>query len=409
MDFETYLAGFFDGDSSITVEKQNGGYTLRIKFHQSNKEYLEIIQKRYPFLKLGGGKRESKQRTEYCLRGSGVQIFDLMDKLSQRCIIKYEQVLEGKKYSQLIDQLNVTTQKEQIYNKLRDLKKTGSTNKPYERLNTLYIAGLFDAEGSVGVYGNKLRVKITQKSDHEILRRIAQLYNNTTEINNHAICFYEWKCLEFLQDMERYCIYKRPQIRLALQFLQTQDHDAKGDIAGKLKQLKLQDEFIQLNKERVIVQYDLSACQPSTRQYALEHSRTMGLINVQQSSTNNTSQRFNEEEMKYLIQLRLDNMTSEDASQKFKDKFKKNVKRDVISSFWQGKMEVEEDIRNSDDYKAMVGYKRKRVVKFTDEELSFVKSLEEASSTKCVEIFKAKFGKDITKQYIAKVKTATNT
>ena len=402
MDFETYLSGFFDGDSSITVEKQKGGYTLRIKFHQSNKEYLEIIQKRYPFLKLGGGRRENKKRTEYSLRGSGVQIFELMDKLSERCILKYEQVLEGKKYCQLIDQVNVTAEKEQIYNKLRDLKRNGSTNKPYERLNKLYVAGLFDAEGSVGVYGNKLRVKITQKSDHEILRRIGDMYNNTTEINNHAICFYERKCLEILQDMERYCIYKRPQIRLALQFLQTQDDDVKADIAGKLKQLKLQDEFIQLNKERVVVQYDLSACQPSSRQHALQQSRAMGVINV---SNGTSTLQFSKEQIEFLIAARLRNCTSEDASKQFKEKFGKHVRRDVISSFWKGKVEVEDDITSTDDYKAMVEHKRKRVVKFTDEELAFVKSLEETSATKCVGIFKAKFGKDITKQYITKVKS----
>ena len=67
-------------------------------------------------------------------------------------------------------------------------------------------------------------------------------------------------------------------------------------------------------------------------------------------------------------------------------------------------MEVEDDILNSDDYKAMVGHKRKRVVKFTDEERAFIKRLEEPSTTKCVGIFKAKFGKDITKQYIAMIK-----
>jgi hypothetical protein len=118
-----------------------------------------------------------------------------------------------------------------------------------------------------------------------------------------------------------------------------------------------------------------------------------------------SSPQFSKEQIDFLIAARLRNCTSEDASKQFKEKFGKHVRRDIISSFWKGKVEVEDDITNSDDYKAMVGHKRKRVVKFTDEELAFVKSLEETSATKCVGIFKAKFGKDITKQYITKVKT----
>jgi hypothetical protein len=126
-----------------------------------------------------------------------------------------------------------------------------------------------------------------------------------------------------------------------------------------------------------------------------------------QSKDTSSSQQFSKEQIDFMIKARLRNCTSEDASKQFKEKFDKNVRRDIISSFWKGKMEVEEDIANSDDYKAMVGYKRKRVVKFTDEERAFIKSLEEPSNTKCVGIFKAKFGKDITKQYIARIKTGT--
>lgn len=399
MDFETYLAGFFDGDSSITIEKQKCGYTLRIKFHQSNKEYLKIVQTRYPFLKLGGGKRESKQRTEYCLRGSGVQIYDLMNKLSERCILKYEQLMECKKYCQLIDKPNVASEKEHIYNKLRELKKDGSTNKPYERLNKLYIAGLFDAEGSIGVYGGKLRLKITQKSDHEILRRIAQEYDNATEINNHAICFYGGKCSEILEDLEKYCIYKRPQIRLALKFLQSRDSKEIQKISDDLKSLKLQDQFIQLNNEKSVVQYNLEACQPSTKEYALSQSRDLETINIQKAPE------FTEDQMKYLIQLRLkENVTSEEASKQFKENFNKHVGRDAISKFWKGKATVPVEIADTDDYKAMVGHKRKRVVKFSDEEIQFIKGLEEPSHAKCLELFKERFGKEMTRQYIYRIR-----
>ena len=55
--FKKYLSGFFDGDGSITVEKLSNGYTLRIKFCQSNENILKKIQQHYPFMRLDGGQR----------------------------------------------------------------------------------------------------------------------------------------------------------------------------------------------------------------------------------------------------------------------------------------------------------------------------------------------------------------
>lgn len=50
-EFKQYLYGFFDGDGSISVEKQKSGFALRIKFFQSNLDWINKIQLYYPFFK----------------------------------------------------------------------------------------------------------------------------------------------------------------------------------------------------------------------------------------------------------------------------------------------------------------------------------------------------------------------
>ena len=88
--FKKYLSGFFDGDGSITVEKMKGGYTLRIKFCQSNENWIDTIKNYYPFLKKTGYKRLDKNsRKEYELRASGIQIKPLVQDLLKYSILKY--------------------------------------------------------------------------------------------------------------------------------------------------------------------------------------------------------------------------------------------------------------------------------------------------------------------------------
>ena len=51
-DFKKYLAGFFDGDGCIMIEKQKSGFTLRIKFAQSNEDWINSIPVSYTHLTL---------------------------------------------------------------------------------------------------------------------------------------------------------------------------------------------------------------------------------------------------------------------------------------------------------------------------------------------------------------------
>lgn len=231
-DFKRYLSGFFDGDGSITVEKSKGGYALRIKFCQSNENWIDTIKKYYPFLKKTGYKRQnSNSRKEYELRAGGLQIKPLVNDLLKYSILKHDQLLLATMFFGLINIRNKGDEKEKIYMKLKELKTTNNENKKYDRLSVPYIAGLFDAEGSIGIYNqtSTLRVKITQKSDIVILQKIAEMYKNTNLIDNYSISFYGKKSLEFLNDVKEFCIYKNPQILIALKYIDTINTELSSD------------------------------------------------------------------------------------------------------------------------------------------------------------------------------------
>lgn len=265
--FKQYLAGFFDGDGSITVEKlKESGYTLRIKLFQSNENWIDTIQRYYPFLKkTNNSQRRDNSRIEYELRAAGKQIEPLVDDLLKYSILKYEQLLEAKKFFALINVKDKGDEKEKIYQKLKELKKNSSI-KPYERLSKEYISGLFDAEGSIGIYSGSLRVKITQKSDTVILQKIADKYNNKNKIDNYAISFYGENSLQFLNDIKPYCIYKKSQILAAIDYINTLNSESTDDI--KIKRQEYQE--IISNEKTVDVSSSYFKNQESHKKYLRE-------------------------------------------------------------------------------------------------------------------------------------------
>jgi hypothetical protein len=240
--FKQYLAGFFDGDGSITVEKIKGGYTLRIKFSQSNEKFIDTIKNYYPYLHKSEYKRNYNSRKEFELRASGIQIKPLVHDLLQYSILKNDQLIQANHFFELINIKNKHDEKEKIYLKLKELK-TINENKPYERLTIPYIAGLFDAEGSIGIYGKTLRVKLTQKSNIVILQKIAEIYGNINKIDNYSISFYGKKSFVFLNNAKEYCIYKNPQILVALKYLDTINVELTDRI------INLRKEYIKLLKD----------------------------------------------------------------------------------------------------------------------------------------------------------------
>jgi len=96
---------------------------------------------------------------------------------------------------------------------------------------------------SIGIYNKSLRVKLTQKLDTIILKKISEIYKNTNNIDNYAISFYGKNSYVFLNEIKKYCIYKIPQILVALKYIDTIN-------------IEITDEIINLRKEYVKILKD---------------------------------------------------------------------------------------------------------------------------------------------------------
>jgi hypothetical protein len=374
-DFKRYLSGWFDGDGCIMIEKQNNdGFSLRIKLSQSDENWINTIHKFYPFLNKSMGKRKEKERYEFELRAAGKKIEPLIDDLLKYSILKYEQLVEAKSYISLINTVNQTAKKLQIYNKLKELKENRNQQPLYDRLNIQYIAGLFDAEGSIGIYNNKVRVKITQKSDIVLLEHIGKLYNNTTKINNYAICFYDSNCIPFLNDMQKYCIYKIPQINACIQYLNLKTVDKSNEtieLMNKYVQI-LKDEkhinvinesHIENTKNNIFVK-NINAIL-ETNEKELEMIKISDSIHSKKNKINLIQQKINKLPYDILIEIidyKSKNKTSEQVSTILKEKYTIYLNRNIVSRIWNGDetLVIPENIKNTDNYKQMLENKKRR-------------------------------------------------
>ena len=421
-DFKKYLSGWFDGDGCIMVEKQNGGYALRIKLSQSDENWIDTILKFYPFLKKSGSIRGNKQRTEYELRASGLQIEPLVDDLLKYTILKYEQLTVAKSFFKFINKLNTFEDKEALYKKLKNLKETNSSRTmkiPYERLNTQYIAGFFDAEGCITVQDG-LRVKITQKSDETILKEIAKLYNNKNKINNYALCFYSFDaCHMFLNDIKDYCIYKTPQINACIEYIKlkskkthTEDDNILIqkciDTIKSEKQITTVDEQHILNTQNNVFVKQIDVILKKNEQETIlieqQKANEKNLANVQ--LIQNKIDKLSTDTLLEIIDYKSDDITSEEVSKIIKNKYNITISRNIISKIWKAdsSIKISDDIKNTENYKKMIGNVKQRTYnrKFTKEEQEFIKNIDKTNTYDTMKlIFEKKYNKTITKEHIA--------
>lgn len=105
-----------------------------------------------------------------------------------------------------------------------------------------------------------------------------------------------------------------------------------------------------------------------------------------------------------IINLYFKNMTTEEASKEIKKKFGVTLKRNIVSQIWKGELRFG-DLVSHPDYQKMIQDPRKRVIKrkFTNEELEFLRTCQE-SLTQCCEEFKNKFDKNVSREYVSKLK-----
>lgn len=219
-----YLGGMWDGDGTITICGKERSYILQVSFSQAFPAFLDEVQKVFGgkvYICKEPDKESCKQMYGY--RVCGKEAFYILKVLEQGCIIKYNQVKLALEYIDLVDKPGMNEIRAEYSKQIRELNehKYYEVEKPYERVCDAYIAGIFDAEGYVGVsLKNKRldRIQIAQKNEPIVLSYIKEYlgYGKVDKTDIGWNVYTKSFRLDFMERVFPYLIVKSDQVRLAI-------------------------------------------------------------------------------------------------------------------------------------------------------------------------------------------------
>lgn len=222
---KSYIAGFCDGDGSICIGKCNDGFLLKVEFTQCNKDYLDKINEYFENKgKLYIDKRKKYNHEQaYQLRYCGAKAKPILEIMAEHAVLKAPQAKIALEFLSLVNKPNKHQEKESYRQRVKAMNKDKTSyEKDYTKINNAYIAGLFDAEGNVYISDEnvskfKYYVKITQKSDHILVKHIQKHlgFGNITPSENYRIRFYNKENVtKFLDVVRQYSIIKLAKLQL---------------------------------------------------------------------------------------------------------------------------------------------------------------------------------------------------
>jgi len=216
-----YIAGFFDGDGSISCTSE----TLQIKFHQSQNDgvppVLVFIQKHYGgMLQARVRKYRLQSRVEHTLLIRASNNYAVAGFLVKFASLKYLHAQMALEWNGAAG--NVVSKK-QISERL----KIAHTQDKYHlveidqaRLTDSYLAGLFDADGSIGAYTHDLSVTFAQKSSTLLLECIQNVFQVVSCIDDYRLTFSSRSSIvAVLTRMLPHLVMKKRQGELMLQLV----------------------------------------------------------------------------------------------------------------------------------------------------------------------------------------------
>jgi transcriptional regulator with XRE-family HTH domain len=223
-----YLGGLYDGDGSIYIGKIKDGYQLGVSFTQCIYNICHLLQIKYGGNIYKDSKVNENSRVIYYLRISGKDCYKILKDLEIGSILKNEQVKLALDFLNHIKKEN-NDEKHQIYEKIKYLnnnKNPENINFNYEKLDYDYFSGLFDSEGSVSIEKNSenekltsCRLKLTQKSNNEILNKIINFLGDG-KIDEYSWVSYSPK-MHYVKELYDRCIIKKEQLKNLIIFIKT--------------------------------------------------------------------------------------------------------------------------------------------------------------------------------------------
>jgi len=241
----SYISGFIDGDGCIFIRKIIDGYQSGLSITQCRTNILQIIRYHFGGSITSSSNRNDKSinimnddyfykyniRNQYNLliRNNEYQI--LLDYLKNSFIIKENQYQKLYEFNKLANLQNKNDEKKQIYLMCSELNKKYVLDEIYlTRINTEYIAGLFDAEGCIYINKQKYSrfyVSIAQKNHPKILYEIVKFLNFGKVSTSNLIIYKKSDCLKFIQLVKSHLIVKYNQAIAFETFLETNDNNIK--------------------------------------------------------------------------------------------------------------------------------------------------------------------------------------
>jgi len=271
-----YIAGFFDGEGYIGIDKK----TLSLKLHITNTN-LDILTRIKSVFK-----GNIKQLYEKSKSHKNTWIWTISDRVNLKFFLKIILSYSSVKRSQLLDGIaflerttdsrgqigmsfeerkyremmyfklqepkhRIYTQ-EEIYKFQQQIDNTTQLQIEFDESVYAYISGFFDAEGCIDTreteYNLYLRVQAANTYPDTLIK-IKSVFGGIVNLSTKSKCLNQrqkwyWNLNSmnsinfFLTKISSYSIVKKPQINFGFKFLKNDDYNTKLLISNELKKLK---------------------------------------------------------------------------------------------------------------------------------------------------------------------------
>lgn len=247
IEFVEYLGGFFDADGSVYWMENNG---LSLNFTQSEKTILDLINNFYNSqFRFSSNVPKKNQRQVYTLHLNGIKTLPVLTELQHSCIIKNPQIKLALEYLRYLGKPGYQKQRYEIGRKIKfynnnKYDKEYIKLRPYEKLNSRYLAGMFDGDGSVSLTKKGgYYLKVTQSNDRLLLKKINEIYPlSKYKEGSNVVMFYSQESIHILLlDIMPYLIYKKQQAENLLTYFESNDPEEKEKLINNVIDAKKSD------------------------------------------------------------------------------------------------------------------------------------------------------------------------
>lgn len=217
-----YVAGFIDGDGTITARGNSDGHVLlTVEISQCVPEPLQRIQRMY-----GGAIRKvsarGNVRTLYILTIAGKYCERLLDDVAPHAKIEQERAAIGAKMVRAYHEANDDLMKA-LFDEMMQASKSNAASRNYDNITDEYVAGLFDAEGSVCGRLKQRSVRwactIAQKNDPCLLQAVAAFLGYGTVDDVRLAIYKKQHLVNFCRRIQPFLIVKKKQVEMYLEML----------------------------------------------------------------------------------------------------------------------------------------------------------------------------------------------